>query len=205
MIEFLFEPYKDYSTLDVFLESIAILFGLISVLLAKKNNVLVYPTGIASTIIFVYLLIKWELVGDMLINVYYTIMSVYAWILWTRKKEGKLEYPISSMVKIDYYKASFIFVFTLIFVVLVYKFFNKFTSWTAYVDTLTTGLFFVGMWLMAKRKIENWILWIVGDFISIPLYFYKGYTLTSLQYIIFTIIAFYAYKEWKQNLLKKTS
>lgn len=203
MIDFLFETYKDYSVLDIFLESTAILFGLISVLLAKKNNILVYPTGIASTIIFVYLLIKWELLGDMLINIYYTIMSIYAWILWTKKKQGELEYPISSMTRNDYYKACFIFVFTLIFVVMVYVFFNKFTSWTAYVDTFTTGLFFVGMWLMAKRKIENWILWIIGDFISIPLYFFKGYTLTSLQYIIFTIIAFYAYKEWKQYLPKK--
>ncbi len=204
MMELLFGPYKEYSNLDIFLEAIAVLFGLASVLFAKKNNILVYPTGIASTIIFVYLLIKWELLGDMLINIYYTIMSVYAWILWSRKKEGVLEYPISTMTKKDYYKAFFIFIFTIVFVIVVYIFFNKFTSWTAYVDTLTTGLFFVGMWLMAKRKIENWILWIIGDFISIPLYYYKGYTLTSLQYIIFTIIAFYAYKEWKQNLQKTT-
>ena len=98
----------------------------------------------------------------------------------------------------------FIFIATINFCCLVYKYFNKFTNWTAYVDTFTSGIFFVGMWLMAKRKIENWILWIIGDIISVPLYFYKGYTFTSLQYLIFTIIAFYAYLEWKKILNNNT-
>ena len=79
-------------------------------------------------------------------------------------------------------------------------FFNKFTTWYSYVDTLLTGLFFVGMWLMAKRKVENWIFWIIGDVISIPLYFIKGYTFTSLQFLIFTIVAIYGYLEWKKIL-----
>ena len=100
--------------------------------------------------------------------------------------------------------AIIIFIVTSIGVILIYQFFDKFTQWTAYVDTLTTGLFFVGMWLMAKRKIEHWIFWIIGDIISIPLYFCKGYTFTSLQYLIFTIIAFYGYIEWKKILNSNT-
>ena len=86
---------------------------------------------------------------------------------------------------------------------MVYHWFDKFKDWTAYVDTFTTGIFFVGMWLMAKRKIENWLLWIVGDFISIPLYFYKGFTFSSLQFLIFTIVAIFGYLEWKKILQKK--
>ena len=77
---------------------------------------------------------------------------------------------------------------------------EKWTGWTAYVDTITTGVFFVGMWLMAKRKIENWIYWIVGDVISVPLYLYKGLAFTSLQYLIFTVIAIYGYLSWKKIL-----
>ncbi|WP_396151524.1 nicotinamide riboside transporter PnuC [Flavobacterium sp.] len=200
MIEFLFSQYKNYSYTDISLEIIAVVFGLLSVLYSKKNNVLVFPTGIISTGIFIYLLWKWELIGDMTINFYYTIMSVYGWYHWTRKKEGKIEFPISWMNQKEKKWAVLLFVFTIIFIVIIYKFFDKFTSWTAYVDTFTTGLFFVGMWLMAKRKIENWIFWIVGDIISIPLYFYKGYTITSIQYFIFTIIAFYGYIEWKKIL-----
>ena len=83
-------------------------------------------------------------------------------------------------------------------------FFDKFTHWYSYVDTLVTGIFFVGMWLMAKRKIENWILWIIGDIISIPMYFYKGYAFTSIQYFIFTIIAILGYLEWKKVIQQKT-
>jgi nicotinamide mononucleotide transporter len=85
-------------------------------------------------------------------------------------------------------------------VILVYRYFDKFTSWTAYVDTITTAIFFVGMWLMAKKKIENWIFWIVGDLISIPLYWYKGLIFTSFQYLIFTAIALMGYMEWKRRL-----
>jgi nicotinamide mononucleotide transporter len=200
MIEFLFSQYKNYSYTDISLEIIAVIFGLLSVLYSKKNNVLVFPTGIISTGIFIYLLWKWKLIGDMTINFYYTIMSIYGWYHWTRKKEGKIEFPISWMNQKEKKWAVLLFVFTIIFIIIIYKFFDKFTSWTAYVDTFTTGLFFVGMWLMAKRKIENWIFWIIGDIISIPLYFYKGYTFTSIQYFIFTIIAFYGYIEWKKIL-----
>src|SRR5690606_41247316 len=89
-----------------------------------------------------------------------------------------------------------------LFVVLVYLVFNNFDSWTAYVDTLTTALFFVGMWLMAKKKLENWIYWILGDLISIPLYWYKGLIFTSFQYFLFTIIAVFGYLAWKKSLNK---
>lgn len=201
MIDFLFSQYKDYSTLQIILEVIAVLFGLVSVWFAKKNNILVYPTGIVSTVIYIYLLYKWELIGDLLINIYYTSMSIYGWWLWSQKKENQVEYPIAKVSKKEIGLGIVIFIITVVFVVLVYHFFNKFTSWTAYVDTFTTGVFFVGMWLMAKRKIENWILWIIGDIVSIPLYFSKGYTFTSLQYLIFTVIAIYAYREWKRNLV----
>ncbi|MBC8883516.1 nicotinamide mononucleotide transporter [Flavobacterium piscinae] len=195
-----FSQYKNYSYTDISLEIIAVIFGLLSVLYSKKNNVLVFPTGIISTGIFIYLLWKWKLIGDMTINFYYTIMSVYGWYHWTRKKQGKIEFPISWMNQKEKRWAVLLFVLTITFIIIIYKFFDKFTSWTAYVDTFTTGLFFVGMWLMAKRKIENWIFWIIGDIISIPLYFYKGYTFTGIQYFIFTIIAFYGYIEWKKIL-----
>ena len=200
MWDLLFSQYETYDTTSIWLEIIAVLFGLISVLFARVNNILVYPTGIISTLIFVYLLFQWSLIGDFLINIYYTIMSIYGWILWTKRKKDDLEYPIATMNTKDFKKSIVLFTLTILFVIIIYIYFDKFTSWTAYVDTFTTGLFFVGMWMMAQRKIENWIVWIIADFISIPLYFYKGYTLTSLQYIVFTILAYYGYKEWKRIL-----
>lgn len=204
MIEIFFSQYKEYSNLDIFLEIVGVLFGLASVWYAKKDNILVFPTGIISTTIYIYLLWKWQLLGDMSINFYYSIMSIYGWYHWTRKSGTSDLYPIAYINKRDWKWAVIIFVLTLIFVVLIYIFFDKFTNWSSYVDTLTTGLFFVGMWLMAKRKIEHWIFWIIGDSISVPLYYFKGYTFTSLQYLIFTIIAIFGYIEWKKTLNNST-
>lgn len=203
MIEFLFFQYKDYSNVFIFLELTAVVFGIISVLFARQNNILVYPTGLVSTLIYVYILLEWKLFGDFIINIYYSVMSILGWYLWTRKKNGATEFPISVMNRKDYLISSVIFTGTLLFVALVYYFFDKFTHWTAYVDTLTTALFFVGMWLMAKRKIENWLLWIVADIISVPLYFYKGLTFSSIQFLLFTIIAILGYIEWRKFLQKQ--
>ncbi len=205
MFDYLFAQYANYPTHEIILEITAVLFGLLSVWYAKKNNVLVFPTGLISTMIYVYLLWKWSLLGDMIINGYYAIMSIYGWYHWTRKKEDVVEFPISITTKKEQVWSWILFVAAMLFVIFVYNYFDKFTSWTAYIDTLTTGIFFAAMWLMAKRKIENWILWIIGDIISIPLYFYKGYTFTSIQYIIFTIIAIYGYLEWKRILQQKNN
>jgi nicotinamide mononucleotide transporter len=203
MLEFLFSQYKNYPNYEIVLELGAIFFGLLSVWFAKKDNIWVFPTGIINTAIYVYLLWKWSLLGDMMINFYYVVMSIYGWYHWTRKKDDVIEFPISRMNASEKKWSLIIFVLTITFVVIVYTFFDKFTHWTSYVDTFVTGIFFVGMWLMAKRKIENWILWIIGDIISIPMYFAKGYSFTSMQYLLFTIIAIYGYLEWKSILQEK--
>ncbi|NNC49951.1 MAG: nicotinamide mononucleotide transporter [Flaviramulus sp.] len=200
IFDFFFGQYGDYETMDIVLEIVAVIFGFLSVWFSKQNNVFVFPTGMISTIIFVYLLLKWGLLGDMMINAYYFIMSVYGWYIWTRKVDSTHVTPISRTSFNEKRISIAIFFSTLLFVYVVYNSFDKWTSWVAYVDTITTAIFFVGMWLMAKRKIENWIFWIVGDVISVPLYFYKGFTFTSLQYLGFTFIAIFGYLAWKKNL-----
>ncbi|RMA66312.1 nicotinamide riboside transporter PnuC [Ulvibacter antarcticus] len=202
IFEFLFGQYSGYDTLDIALEIIAVIFGFFSVWFSKENNILVFPTGMISTAIFVYLLLKWTLLGDMMINAYYFIMSVYGWYIWTRKVDESHVTPISVATKKEHFYSIFIFIATVIFVFVVYQAFDKWNNWTAYVDAFTTGVFFVGMWLMAKRKTENWIYWIIGDIISIPLYFYKGFTFTSIQYLIFTFVAVFGYLAWKKHLNK---
>jgi nicotinamide mononucleotide transporter len=200
LFEILFSQYSAYSTLDIVLELTAVFFGVVSVLYAKKNNVLVYPSGIVGSAIFVYLLIKWGLFGDFIINIFYVIMSVYGWYLWTRKANGKDLLSISRTNSKEKVIASMIFVAALIFIWIIYIAFDKFDNWTAYVDTLTTAIFFSGMWLMAKRKIENWIFWIVGDIITVPLYFYKGLTMSSFLYLIYTFIAIAGYLAWRRSI-----
>jgi len=200
IFNFLFEQYSSYAPKDVYLEITAVIFGFASVWYSKRNNILVFPTGLISTSIFVYLLFKWQLIGDMLINGYYFIMSLYGWYIWTRKVDSEHVTPISKTTKKEQLIGVVLFVVTLLFVFVVYQFFDMWNGWVAYVDTFTTALFFVGMWLMAKRKIENWIFWIVADIISVPLYFYKGFTFSSLQYLGFTIIAIFGFLAWKKHL-----
>jgi nicotinamide mononucleotide transporter len=201
IFNFLFEQYSQSQTVDVILEITAVVFGLLSVWYSKNNNILVFPTGMISTAIFIYLLFKWVLLGDMLINAYYFIMSIYGWFIWTRK-ENNIVTPITRVNSHEKKIGLIIFISSLVFVYLVYVYFDKWGTITSYIDNLTTAVFFVGMWLMAKRKIENWIFWIVADIISIPLYFYKGFTFTSLQYLIFTFIAIAGYYSWKDILNK---
>tara|TARA_B100000780_G_scaffold60032_1_gene38522 strand:- start:300 stop:932 length:633 start_codon:yes stop_codon:yes gene_type:complete len=204
IFDLFFGQYADYSSADTLLEITAVIFGFMSVWYSMRNKIWVFPTGMISTSIFVYLLLKWELLGDMMINGYYFIMSVYGWYIWTRKVDKTHVTPISETTKKEKIISVVIFIATLIFVYIVYQTFDKWTSWVAYIDTITTAIFFVGMWLMAKRKIENWIFWIVGDIISIPLYFDKGLTFTSFQYLGFTFIAIAGYFAWKKTLDKKT-
>ncbi len=198
IIDFFFGQYSDYTIVNICLEITAVVFGFLSVWSSKQNNILVFPTGMISTSIYVYLLLQWELLGDMMINGYYFIMSVYGWYIWTRKVDATHVTPITRTSQKEKKLSILIFISTLLFVYVVYNTFDKWTSWVAYVDTITTAIFFVGMWLMAKRKIENWLFWIVGNIISVPLYFYKGFTFTSFQYLGFTFIAIFGYIAWKK-------
>jgi nicotinamide mononucleotide transporter len=202
IFDFLFGQYATYDTLDIVLELIAAVFTIASVVYSKRNNVLVFPTGMICTAIFVYLLLKWGLLGDMMINGYYFIMSVYGWYIWTQKLDGVAVTPITRTTRKEHLLSVVIFITSAIFVYIVYVIFDKIEHWTSYVDMITTGIFFVGMWLMARRKIENWIYWIIGDIITVPLYFYKGLTFSSILYFALTIIAIFGYLAWKKNLDK---
>ena len=197
LINQIFEQYSQYSNIDISLELIAVFFGLLSVWFSKNNNVLVYPTGIINTSIFVYLLVKWELLGDMIINIYYFLMSIYGWYYWTRKS-NKLGYtPITRMHSTDIKIILIIIISSVLFVSYLYSFFEKWSGFVSYGDIITTGVFFAGMLLMARRKIESWFFWILGDIISVPLYFVKGLAFSSFQYLIFTFIAIAGYYKWK--------
>lgn len=210
----MFNQYDGVPTHLVVLEIIGVIFGFLSVWYARKGNIWVYPTGIISTMLFVYLLWHYVLWGDMLINVYYTIMSIYGWVLWARNAQDNI-ITISRTTPADWKTAALLGAFSFLFVIGVYYLkpfikndfsmqgvtlgFHNFLP-TEYVDVFTTAIFLVGMWLMAKRKIENWLFWIVGDLISIPLYYIKGMVFTSFQYLLFTIIAIMGYLEWRQKL-----
>lgn len=226
LIQFFLEPYETATTFNILLELFAAVFGVVSVYFARNENILVFPTGIISTAIYVYLLSQWTLYGDLIINVYYTLMSVYGWYMWHKVIDDKQTHiAISRTNFVDKLKAFGIFLFTSVFVIVVYRYFDvmpnhlgfsesvsfawshitsgnieDFRIATPFLDTFTTGIFFAAMWLMANKKIENWTLWIVGDLVSVPLYFVKGYGFTAIQYIIFLVIAIMAYFSWRKSI-----
>lgn len=198
IFDFLFEPYYEYRTIDIILEAIGVIFGLASVWYAKQENILVYPTGLISTAIFVYLLFHWGLYGDMGINAYYFGMSIYGWYNWSRPAENAKVLPISWASTKEHLWGGGIL---LVSAAALYYLLDNYTDSTVpLIDSITTAIFFVGMWFMANKKIENWLYWIIGDLISVPLYFYKGLTLSSFQYVIFLILAVQGYLAWKNSL-----
>ena len=202
IFDFLFSQYSSYSPSFIYLELFAVMMNITSVVYAKRNNILVYPTGLIGTGIFVYILLNFSLLGDTIINAYFFSMSIYGWYFWSRKKD---EVFINQVSTINRNEIKYLFILTissLIFIYFVYDYFDKWNNWTAYIDNITTAIFFVAMWLMARRKIESWIFWIIGDLITVPLYFYKGLTISSIQYIIFLILAVLGYVSWKKILDK---
>ncbi|PPK96788.1 nicotinamide mononucleotide transporter [Nonlabens xylanidelens] len=205
VLEFIFGQYRDYSTSHIVLEQIAITASVISVIYSYRNSVLVFPFGIIGSIIFVYLLDAWNLLGDMIISIYYFAMSIYGWYIWTKKDNLTAVTPITSTTSLQWFKSLGIFVCSGIFVYFIYWKFDRFENLVSYVDIITTGIFFAGAWLMALRKLEHWLILLVGNLISIPLYFYKGLTFTAILYIFFTIMSIIGYQEWKKYLNKQNS
>jgi nicotinamide mononucleotide transporter len=205
IFEFFLEPYRSASTLDIVLEILAFVFGIASVVYAKQENILVYPTGLVATVITVYLLYKAGYLGDMMMNFYYSVMSIYGWWNWSRKKKGEFVLPISRTTTRQKWIGIVLFVLTMMVTYLVYRVYDYELQIPNYIDIFTSGLFFTAMWYMATKKLENWTLWIIGDLITIPLYAYRGLGILSLQYLIFTILAIQGYIAWRNSLDKTTS
>lgn len=202
IFDFFIEAYRESSWLIIALEAIAFVFGILSVWFAKKVNIWVYPTGIICTVITVYLLYINNYLGDMMMNFYYSIMSIYGWWNWARKKQSKPVVPISRTTFKEKIIGIVLFVLTIFVTYTVYKTFDYTLEIPNYIDIVTSGIFFTAMWYMANKKIENWTLWIIADIITVPLYAYRGLGMLSLQYVIFTILAIQGYKEWNTYLNK---
>ena len=203
IFDFFLEAYTNTPTNQIVLEAIAFVFGIASVWYAKKENILVYPTGIICTVITVYLLYINAYLGDMMMNFYYSIMSIYGWWNWSRKKNDEFIVPISRTSSREKGIGFLLFILTIVVTFLVYKGFDYTIEIPNYIDIVTSGIFFTAMWYMANKKLENWTLWIIGDIITIPLYAYRGLGMLSLQYLIFTILAIQGYLAWKKSLNNK--
>jgi nicotinamide mononucleotide transporter len=190
------------------IEAIAVISGIVSVWYSRKENILVFPTGLLNTTIYIYLSLKGHLLGEASVNLYYTIMSLYGWYLWTRKNQTNQELILqirnsNSKERIQQF-LFFAGVYAIIYFALVYlkqSFAPEAIPWA---DALASASAYTAMWLMAKKKVESWFWWVVTNIASIPLYFIKGYTFTSVQFLVLLILAIAGWIEWsrKANIAK---
>ncbi len=184
------------------LEFIGVIAGIASVWFSRKENILVYPVGLINTIIYIFISVEGSLYGEASVNLYYTVMSIYGWILWSRrneKKESLLQITYSSRKEWLYQLLFFALFYIGIYFALVYlkNVFNSNTIPLA--DAFASATAYTGMWLMAKKKVESWIWWIATNVASIPLYYIKGYAFTSVQYIVLLVMAVAGLITWMQK------
>jgi nicotinamide mononucleotide transporter len=198
----LLELYNEFITElhhTTFLEFVGVVFGISSVLFSRRENILVYPVGMVSTTIYIYLYVKHGLYADASVNFYYTVMSILGWIMWSRKKENTHVLKITSSNRKEHFFA--IVFFSICWLVLYIVLKNLTDSTVPYADSFTSAAAFTGMWLMNKKKIENWMWWIITNIASIPLNYYKGLAFTSFQYLVLLVLAIMGWITWRKKMM----
>ena len=184
-------------------EYIAVFAGIISVWYSRKENILVYPLGLINTIFYIYLSYTQGLLGEASVNIYYTIMSIYGWLMWSRKdSHSKTVLHISRSSRKEWIQQlSFFGVFyIIIFAALTYLKRDFSIATIPWADALASASAYTGMWLMTRKKLESWIWWIVTNIASIPLYFVKSYVFSSVYYVVLLGLAIAGWMEWKKRL-----
>jgi nicotinamide mononucleotide transporter len=185
------------------IEFVAVVAGIVGVWIGRKENILVYPIGLINTVFYIYISIKGHLLGEASVNLYYTIMSIYGWILWSKKDKQKQELllHVTYSNRREWMQQILFFVlfYIVIFAALTWAknaFAPEAIPWA---DALASATAYTAMWLMTKKKVESWLWWFATNIASIPLYFIKGYVFTSVQYVILLVISIVGYIEWQKR------
>ncbi|MER3498246.1 MAG: nicotinamide mononucleotide transporter [Chitinophagaceae bacterium] len=184
------------------LEYIAVFAGIASVWFSRIENILVYPVGLMNTIIYIYLSIKGHLLGEASVNFYYTIMSIYGWMLWAKKDQQQHHVVVITgsskkewLRQLGFFGAFYIAIFFSL-TYLKEKFAPGAIPWA---DAFASATAYTGMWLMARKKVESWYWWIATNIASIPLYFVKQYVFTSVYYLVLLVMAVFGLIEWMKR------
>ena len=186
-------------------EFIAVIAGIASVWFSRKENILVYPVGLVNTIIYIYLSFENHLLGEASVQVYYTVMSIYGWILWAKRDTQDrpvLHISFSTLGQWIQHIIFFVIIYLILFFSLSYlkeAFWPNAIPWA---DAFAAATAYTGMWLMAKKKVESWYWWIATNIASIPLFYVKGLAFTSFYYFVLLIMAFWGLPEWKRKAKK---
>jgi nicotinamide mononucleotide transporter len=184
------------------LEFIAVITGILSVWFSRLENIWVYPTGLINTVIYIFLSFKYSLFGEASVNFYYTVVSIYGWILWAKKDEQQqhvLRILRSTRKEWMQQLAFFAACYAVVFFALTYLK-NGFAPLAIpWADAFASATAYTGMWLMAKKKRESWFWWIATNAASIPLYFVKHLAFTSIYYVILLVMSVFGLIEWNKR------
>lgn len=183
-------------------EFIAVITGIFSVWFSRSENILVYPTGLVNTIIYIYLSLKMALLGEASVNLYYTALNIYGWVMWSRKDRQDqfvLRITRSSTKEIAQQVLFFAFFYGSVFGALTWLKQDFAPLAIPWADAFASATAYTAMWLMTKKKVESWHWWIATNCASIPLYFVKHYVFTSVYYFVLLIIAIAGLLEWSKR------
>ncbi|TAG12842.1 MAG: nicotinamide riboside transporter PnuC [Sphingobacteriia bacterium] len=186
-------------------EFIAVIAGIASVWFSRKAHILVYPIGLINTLLYIYLSFKGSLYGEASVNIYYSVMSIYGWIQWSKKdlqtNDLKLQIQFSNrkewIEQLLFFSCCYAFIFSAL-TWLKQSFAPAAIPWA---DGFASASAFTGMWLMTRKKVESWIWWTATNIASIPLYFMKGYVFTSVQFMVLLVLSIAGLISWRKKVM----
>jgi len=185
-----------------YIELLGLIFGLLYIVLSIKENIWCWPAGLITSALYIYVFFNTKFYADMGLQVYYLLVSVYGWYYWMfgskSKKQDDLKISRTNARLAVLLSLAFVILFTLISYILV----NFTDSEVPYWDSFTTAASFVATWMLARKIIEHWIIWVIVDTVSLGLYIYKGLYPTVILFAVYTILAILGYFEWKKQLRK---
>ena len=188
------------------IELLGAILGLLYIFLSIRQSILTWPTGLLTSLLYTYVFFETGFYADMGLQVYYVVISIYGWYYWLKGAKNKSnidhnDLPVRNISKNLFTKLSLLTVF--IYILLVLILLNFTDSDVPYMDSLTTALSIVATWMLAKKYIEHWLIWIFVDFVSAGLYVYKNLWPTVILFVVYTVMAVLGYMEWKKDVIHK--
>lgn len=185
------------------IEVLGAILGILYIRFSIRQNIFTWPTGILTSALYIIVFFNSSLYASMMLQFYYVGISVYGWYYWLNGKrdDNKSLLPVQTANKKLWIKLAVIF--AVLYVVILFILIRFSDSDVPYLDSLTTSLSIVATWMLAKKYIENWLIWIFADIVSVGLYIFKSLWPTVILFVVYAILAYFGYIEWKKDLKEK--
>ena len=184
-----------------YIEILGAILGLAYIFFSIKQHILTWPTGLLTSALYVVVFFNARLYADMGLQVYYVVISIYGWYFWlTGKKQNETKVAVKTTRKVLWLKLAVVSI--ALYALLLFILSNYTNSDVPHMDSMTTALSIVATWMLARKYLEHWLIWIFVDAFSAGLYVYKGLWATVILFIVYTIMALLGYIEWRKDLKK---